>query len=336
MNDGAGIATVSPMPALRAVRTRPRTAVALQDYIIHDAPPNAFPSRDHLTELRGLVESRGGTLADAKWIGFKARYSATCPAGHHCMVSLHNLRYGQGMCNNCSRGSDLARQRFHDRVSELGGTVIDTEWRGNRKKYRVMCAQGHISAVLPNNLRAASRLSVCTKQCRLQVSPRSLNASTLFHEIVASWGATVITKEWLGNQTRHLVQCSEGHRGWVLPNNVREGHDVCLHCSRTYAHRGAWDAFYVVANDSIGAVKFGITYGDGAERLRDHRSRSGYSRVVRLLLGMPADSALALERDILKALRAHGHVPIQGREFFDIATLTVIAAMADAYRPVSA
>lgn len=92
----------------------------------------------------------------------------------------------------------------------------------------------------------------------------------------------------------------------------------------------AWDAFYVVADEEEGRLKFGITSGDPRPRLGDHK-RAGYGRVVRLLVDLPGDVAPELERSVLAALRLAGEAPVQGREYFHDSVTALVLDVVDNY-----
>jgi hypothetical protein len=91
-----------------------------------------------------------------------------------------------------------------------------------------------------------------------------------------------------------------------------------------------WDTFYVVTSDPIERIKFGITSHGGKIRLRAHRT-AGYRNVVRLMPGLLGDTAPAIERSALAALRLADIQPIRGREYYDGTALALVLDVADNY-----
>ena len=128
---------------------------------------------------------------------------------------------------------------------------------------------------------------------------------------------------WLGSATPHRVKCAQGHLSPPTPGNVGQGHGVCRFCAST-----EWDAFYVVTGG--GAIKFGITAGDGRHRLRIHAGQ-GYTEVVRLVTGLPGTVALDTENAVKSALALAGEKPLRGREYFDATCLALILDVADSW-----
>ena len=121
------------------------------------------------------------------------------------------------------------------------------------------------------------------------------------------------------------VRCAAGHECSPTPHSVLRGQGVCHRCAGK-----EWDVFYVVADQTAGRIKFGITSGHPRPRLTNHRA-SGYRTVVRLMVGLPSDAASAIEKAVLGALRLAGITPIRGREHYDAAALAVVLDVVDNY-----
>ncbi len=147
-----------------------------------------------------------------------------------------------------------------------------------------------------------------------------------FRERVAAHGATLVGTEWLGSNQRHRIICKNGHETTAHPSTARDGQGICRFC----AHM-SWDMFYVVTNDSLARVKFGITSANAEPRLQVHR-RNGYRTVIRTMTDLP--TAPDLERSVLATLRLAGTPPVHGREYFDLAALPVILDVADNWVPL--
>jgi hypothetical protein len=106
---------------------------------------------------------------------------------------------------------------------------------------------------------------------------------------------------------------------------VQQGQGVCRYCAGK-----AWDAFYVVADESAALLKFGITTGNGRSRLNDHR-RDGFGTVYRFLPGLPGDTAPCLEREVQATLRLAGEVPVRGREYYRDHVTALVLDVVDHY-----
>ena len=106
---------------------------------------------------------------------------------------------------------------------------------------------------------------------------------------------------------------------------MRRGHGICLACAGK-----TWDVFYVVTHESEPRVKFGITSGSGAPRLRNHR-QYGYTTVVQLVTGLPGRVARDTEDAIRATLALAGERPVKGREYFDSSCLGLILDVAGSW-----
>jgi hypothetical protein len=196
--------------------------------------------------------------------------------------------------------------RFTSRVEELGGTVLEDAWLGRDVAHRVRCSNGHECAPMPSNVARGSGLCrICGRQ------DARTAAEAAFRARVEELGGTVLEDAWLGSGAAHRVRCSNGHECAPRPNSVQQGQGICGRCvpNRTDAR---WDCFYVVAGG--GAVKFGVTSGDPAHRLRRHAA-DGLAP-VRVWSALPGTLAWDLERLLLSLLAARSIAPLRGQEYF--------------------
>lgn len=80
------------------------------------------------------------------------------------------------------------------------------------------------------------------------------------------------------------------------------------------SRKQGWDTFYVVATYRQERIKIGVSQFP-RKRLR-HHWLDGFRDTIRLLTGLPAGSAHAMERAVLAALHDAGHEPWRGHEYF--------------------
>jgi len=146
-----------------------------------------------------------------------------------------------------------------------------------------------------------------------------------FRTRVAELGGIVLEPAWLGSRVGHRVRCPAGHETTPRPNHLKSGSGLCRICAGL-----AWDGFYVVTDDVRNRLKLGITSGDPRNRLDTHRY-AGYRSVIRLITGLPGDTARAIERRVLSTLKLAGEQPIHGREYFGAHVLTTVLDIVDHY-----
>jgi hypothetical protein len=127
--------------------------------------------------------------------------------------------------------------------------------------------------------------------------------------------------EWQGAHARYAATCPKGHSCNPLPAGVQRGEGGCAACRGLVA-----DAFYVVSGPE--GVKFGITSGDPAARLRQHR-RDGYTEQHLVRSGLPLGVARDLEHELKQLMRTADVPPVRGREYFPAPVLNVVLAVAE-------
>lgn len=119
-------------------------------------------------------------------------------------------------------------------MAELGGTLLETEWRGTRVRYQARCAQGHDVTAMPDLvLKGQGFCRICKQQ-----DPET--AWKLFRTRIAELGGEVLEPKWLGGGTPHLVRCPAGHVRKTRPSGLRQTKGMCYSCRQGPA---AWDAF---------------------------------------------------------------------------------------------
>lgn len=205
---------------------------------------------------------------------------------------------------------NAARTRFHNRVKELGGIVLELDWLGGRTPHRVLCPKGHESTIQPTTV--LQGLGMCNKCGHLdRQRSRMMAAQQRFEDAVAEQGGEVLTADWLGTLMPHPVRCRNGHETAVKPKRVLQGRGLCDTCTWTKQ-----DVVYVVFNDELGRVKLGITSGDPKPRLGAHAT-DGYRRVLLVRTGLDDSVARDVETETLRQMKADGASPVQGREYFE-------------------
>lgn len=252
--------------------------------------------------FRANLEHAGATLLEPTWLGVDRPHRARCAAGHECTPYPSAVRRGQGICRTCARKDPAAAEAaFRRRLEELGATLLEPRWLGNKRPHRVRCAAGHEVTPRPNNVQQGDGI------CRTCAGLDPNEAEAAFRARLAAAGATLLEPRWLGVDKPHRVRCANGHEAAPTPSNVRRGQGICQACSYT------WDIFYVVRDPQRGIIKFGVTSNDPRVRLAAH-ARNGFTEVLRLHTNV--SDGIALERSATLALQAAGHQPVQGREYY--------------------
>jgi len=269
-------------------------------------------------EFKARLAEMGAALLETEWLGSMEPHRIRCAEGHEVTVRPHHVRGRNGRCRICARrDSDAAAREFRERLAGLGAVLLEPEWLGNRRPHRVMCAAGHECSPAPSSVQQGQGI------CQTCAGRDTNVAEAWFRARLDEAGAVLLEPRWLGARVRHRVRCAAGHVSTPLPNGVQQGHGVCRYCAGK-----TWDAFYVVADEDAGLLKFGITTGNGKRRLTEHR-RAGFDTVHRFLPGLADDVALSLERDVRAALRLAAEEPMRGREYYSSTVTALVLDIVD-------
>lgn len=136
----------------------------------------------------------------------------------------------------------------------------------------------------------------------------SLAAEAAFRLTVKEQQGTCAYQEWKGALSPHDVMCANKHLCSPRPSVLQRRQGLCSQCIRTPS-----DVFYVVRNPYTQIVKFGITSGNGSDRLNTHK-RDGFTEIVYIHKNF--SRARQLEDTMKILLRNCGFQPIRGHEYF--------------------
>lgn len=176
--------------------------------------------------FRKRLEELGAELLEPQWLGSSKRHHVRCRSGHDCHPMPSNLLSGQGPCRTCA-GQDpaVAAAAFRARLDAMGATLLDTEWRGSQRKYWARCNAGHDCYPMPNSVQQGRGI------CRTCAGNDPAAAEAGFRARLAELGATLLEPTWLGVGRPHRARCAAGHECSPRPNDVQQGHGICLTCA---------------------------------------------------------------------------------------------------------
>ena len=120
--------------------------------------------------------------------------------------------------------SIAAEAAFHERLKELGATLLEPEWLGCQTKHHVLCAAGHDCYPNPLDARKAGI-------CRICAGNDPATAEAAFRARIEALGGELLEPKWLGAQNKHRARCTEGHECSPRPADVQQGHGICRTCT---------------------------------------------------------------------------------------------------------
>lgn len=306
-------------PSGHEVRIQPYKVSRLARICRACKPTSERSSRSYQSEAKfrkRLVELGAELLGE--WCGAAKPHRVRCAAGHECFPKANDVINGSGACSACSGRDTLqAEIKFRGILSETGCTLLESRWLGATRPHLIRCGRGHEMRKVPTLVIQGGR------PCRACSGRDPATSFADFCSAVAKLGGQVLEEGWLGAEVPHRVRCAKGHLITPRPKPVLGGSGICRQCTW-----GTWDAFYVVSG--IGGIKLGVTSGDPRPRLGIHRL-AGYSDVVRLLVDLPMNGALTLERACLAAMADARIPPVRGREYFPSDALPIAVDIVDGW-----
>lgn len=124
-----------------------------------------------------------------------------------------------------NKRSEFAWHRFREKVSELGGIVLEPAWLGKDVPHRIRCSEGHQGSPRPGDVRDGTGI------CRVCAGQDPATAARQFRERIAAMGGVVLEPSWLGNNTPHLIRCAAGHETRPRPAAIQQGRGCCKVCA---------------------------------------------------------------------------------------------------------
>lgn len=263
--------------------------------------------------FRNRVRELGGEVLEPEWLGNQALHLCRCANGHECRPKPNKIQQGQGLCRICA-GKDPATAwtNFQQRVTELGGVILEQKWLGTVKPHRCRCSNGHECSPLPSGVQQGEGI------CNICAGNDSVTAWNNFRQRVTELEGTVLEPSWLGAAIRHRCQCVNWHECYVLPNSVQQGGGICRACAGK-----DYNVLYVTISQIEHCVKFGITNRDGRARLSKHRA-NGFTETLLLKTDLPDSLAEFTEQKIKTALKMVDAKPVRGAEYFNDDYLALI------------
>ena len=269
--------------------------------------------------FRAVLAEAGAELLDP-WTDSHKPHRVRCAFGHITPRLPTNMLQGHLLCNACI-GHDSVNgwAKFREGLTRWGATLLEEAWLGSKVRHRTLCAEGHKCWPRPSDLLGGHN------PCLTCVGQDPATNRARFVETLAQFGAVLLEPGWLGTNKPHLIRCAAGHETDPRPSDVYQGVGVCRRCAGNQR-----DVFYVVTDPVQHVVKFGVTSGNPAARLRDHR-RDGFTIVERLHTDLAESLALKLEQAVRAALHLAKAKPVRGREYHDASVAALVLDVVDNY-----
>lgn len=266
------------------------------------------------SQFRYRIEFYGGTVLEKEWKGNNSKHHIKCKNGHDSYIRPRQVTAdGKGICGKCviETISHQAWLNFIELIEKQGGKVIEPKWKGNNIKHRVICKNGHNCNPKPGSIQQGQGMcEACANR-----SP-DISKEKFYKKVNELGGIPLENDAWWGNNVGIKIQCMVGHVHTIIPKNLLSGGIICR---EIYSQE--FTVVYVVRNHF--AVKYGITSGNGTERITDHIN-NGFTIIERKYQNLPIGLPIIIERSVKLVLTNNGFYPIRGREYYNIECLPLI------------
>jgi hypothetical protein len=165
------------------------------------------------------------TFLEPVWLGTMKPHHVQCSQGHDCYPAPHNVIRGRGICLTCAGTNPaVAEANFRARLGELGATLLEPEYLGNKKPHHVLCARGHDCHPIPGNVQRGQGI------CATCAGHDPAVAEAAFRARLTELGAALM-EPYRNARTKHHVICAQGHDCHPLPTDVNRGQGICRTCA---------------------------------------------------------------------------------------------------------
>lgn len=190
--------------------------------------------KSRLAELKSYAREHGGECLSDAYLDSKTKLHFRCREGHEWGVQYGKMLSNRSWCPACARKSrSLTTEDMHALAASLGLRFNDEAYLGDKHKHSWTCAQGHVFAAWPSNVKSGHRCPSCWSQRRRTLFGRMLETATKNGWTIHS----APPKEELTPGSTIEATCAHGHRGPFAVTRVLSG--FCRYCSRK-AQRLGW------------------------------------------------------------------------------------------------
>lgn len=118
--------------------------------------------RDKLTyeEVKQRFEREGYKLLSTEYTNAKANMKVRCPFGHDWTTNMSNFDFGR-RCSTCSRRKKYALHEVKTIFEKEGYQVQESIYLNGKTPIKVICANGHETAISLNNFMNGRRCGLC-------------------------------------------------------------------------------------------------------------------------------------------------------------------------------
>ena len=199
------------------------------------------------TFVRDHFEKEGYTLLSKEYNHSQTKLKYKCPNGHEHFIKWNDWQQGK-RCPYCFKEgyksfvrcvtpskNKLTLSYIKESFEVEGYTLLSTEYKNSNTKLVCMCPVGHVYHVKWDNWKQGCRCSECYTLSR-KGTPNRLITIDLVRESFESGGYTLLSTEYVNNNTKLDYICPNGHKHSVTWGHWNTSKSRCPHCSNKAKH----------------------------------------------------------------------------------------------------
>ena len=157
-------------------------------------------------EVKLAFEREGYTLLSTDYVNNSSKLDYICPKGHIGSIRYGGFQRGK-RCSVCAGNKTLTLSQVKSFFAKEGYTLLSTFYVNNSQHLEYLCPNGHRGSITYANFYRGKRCPECAGNKRLTYE----YVASVFSE----QGYTLLSKEYVNNNTKLEYICPEGHRGAI-------------------------------------------------------------------------------------------------------------------------
>lgn len=181
-------------------------------------------SRDSLTNMRKLANSKGGRCLSRRYVNNRLKLKWRCAQGHEWEAVPSTIKIG-GWCPTCAalHRSDHLRltiANMHALARKRHGKCLSKTYINNHTKLQWKCAEGHTWQAIPGKIQQGRWCPECK---RLHSGDSQRLSMQDMHKLARKRGGACLSQTYKNACTKLEWRCPEGHTWWAVPNSIQQG-----------------------------------------------------------------------------------------------------------------
>ncbi len=188
--------------------------------------PYCYPQKsksDYYSELKAIVESKGGVLLSKKYVNAKTKVSIQCGNGHTWSITPNDIKNGY-WCKECyiQETRRQITQEIREFIESKGGILKNIDFSSKKTRVYVECENHHFWWSTTSSIKEGK----WCKECYLDNELKYLRLKTF----IESKGGKLLSNTYEGAKIKLEVECEVGHKWSATPDNLLNGDTWCPKC----------------------------------------------------------------------------------------------------------